>query len=256
MNILFLGDIMGRTGREAVFDHLYDLREKYSADLCIANGENSAGGFGITRAVAEELTRAGVDVFTMGNHTWSKKEILYLFNEYDIVRPYNISKSEPGSGILTFTSPSGEKCAVINLIGRVYMNLPCENPFFAADEALKSIDSSIKNIIVDFHAEATSEKKALGYYLDGRVSAVFGTHTHVQTADEIILDGKTAYITDAGMCGPVTSVLGAKKEIAISRFIDDPQKSFELAGGKRELNGIFLKTDKDGKAVEIERLKL
>ncbi len=254
LNILFFADICGRSGREAVFDRIYDLREEYNADVCIANGENAAGGFGLSRDTAYDLSRAGVDVFTMGNHVYSKKEIINLFDEYNIIRPYNLPKGDPGQGYFIFTAKNGEKLAVINLLGRLYMDLPVSNPFFAIDEVLEEIKGKAEHVVLDFHAEATSEKKAMGYYLDGRVSAVFGTHTHVQTADECILPNKTAYMTDVGMCGALHSVLGAKKEIAISRFTSAVYSRFEGAEGERRVNAVFIKTNKDGRAEEIVRI--
>jgi len=256
LNIIFIGDISGRPGREAIFDHIYNLREKYNVDVCIANCENAAGGFGVNRDIIEELTRAGVDVFTTGNHVWSKKEIINLLNDdYNLLRPHNLPPSDPGTGVLVYTTKKGEKIAVINLLGRLYMNVPASNPFFAADEILNSLSSDIKNIIVDFHAEATSEKKALGYYLDGRVSGVFGTHTHVQTADECILPNKTAYITDVGMSGAVNSILGINKDFAISKFISSVPSKIEIATGERCINAVFVKTDFDGKAQDIVRIR-
>lgn len=254
MNILFFADISGRCGREAVFDSIYDLKERYGADVIIANGENAAGGFGITKSIAEELARAGVDIITTGNHVYSKKEIIPLFDELNIIRPLNLPRNDPGAGYIVYTARSGEKIAVINLLGRLYMDLPASSPFFAIDEALEEIKGRARHIVVDFHAEATSEKKAMGYYLDGRVSAVLGTHTHVQTADERILPKKTAYITDVGMCGAVDSVLGAKKEIAISRFTSAVNARFEEAGGQRFINAVFIKTNDEGQAEEIVRI--
>lgn len=254
MKILFLGDIVGRCGREAVFSRLYDLKEKYNIDVCIANVENASGGFGINKDAAEELSRAGIDVFTTGNHVFSKKDVLQMFDNYNIVRPYNFPEKDPGVGYVAFTAKNGEKVAVINLIGRLYIDLPVSNPFLAADEALSKIEA--KHIFVDFHAEATSEKKAFGFYLRGRVSGIFGTHTHVQTSDETILEGGTAYITDAGMCGAVDSVLGADPKMAISRFTSAVKCQYEGAKGKSEVCGLFVETDENGKAVKIERIKL
>lgn len=257
MNILFIGDICGRSGRDAVFDKLYDLKQKYEVDVCIANCENAAGGFGITLPIFEELERAGVDGFTTGNHVWSKKDIVKLFDDgFNIIRPANLPKDDPGDGYMIFTAKNGEKIAVINIMGRVYIDMPLDNPFHCVDRILGEIGDRAKHILVDFHAEATSEKRAMGYFLDGRVSAVFGTHTHVQTADECILKGGTAYITDAGMTGPEESVLGVKKELAIAKFTSSQPVRFEAAEGKGMLCGVFVKTDEKGKAVKIERIRV
>lgn len=251
MKILFFGDIVGRAGREAVFTEMDALCRRFSPDLVIANCENASGGFGISRESAEMLKKIGVDVFTTGNHVWSKRDILQLFDEMPLLRPYNLPKSDPGVGFLTL-DVGGERVAVVNLIGRLYMDMPADNPFFALDEVLKKIDAP--HIVVDFHAEATSEKKALGYYAAGRVSGVFGTHTHVQTADDTILSGGTAYITDVGMCGAVHSILGAAVEPAILRFTSSVRRPYEAADGNRAVHGVFLETDKCGHAIRFERI--
>ena len=254
MRILFFGDIVGRPGREAVLQNIQTLRKTYRADVCIANGENAAGGFGLSREHAETLSRAGIDVFTMGNHVWSKKEIIGMLDEMAIIRPHNLPASDPGSGVYTFVTDSGEKLLVVNLIGRVYMDVPAGSPFEALDEIVKTADTP--HILVDFHAEATSEKKALGYYADGRISALFGTHTHVQTADDCILPGGTAYISDVGMCGAVDSVLGAEISHAIERFTSSVRKSYEGARGRAAVSAVFLETNEKGRAVQIERISL
>lgn len=253
MKILFFGDIVGRPGREAVLENINMLRRRYGADVVIANCENAAGGFGISREHAETLLRAGVDVFTTGNHVWSKKEIISLFDEIPIVRPHNLPSSDPGTGILVYTTDKGEKIAVINLLGRLYMDMPAESPFETLDKLLETVDTP--HIFVDFHAEATSEKKALGYYADGRVSAVIGTHTHVQTADECILPEGTAYLTDAGMCGAVDSILGAAVPIAVARFTSSVRRGFEVARGRHMASGVFIETNEKGKAIRIERIQ-
>ncbi len=252
MKILFFGDIVGRPGREAVLENINMLRKTYHADVCVANCENAAGGFGITREHAETLMRAGVDVFTTGNHVWSKKEIIGLFDHMPILRPHNLPKSDPGEGVLVYTADNGERLAVINLIGRVYMDLPASSPFDALDAALETLDTP--HILVDFHAEATSEKKALGYYADGRVSAVLGTHTHVQTADECILSGGTAYISDVGMCGAIDSVLGAALPQAIERFTSSVRRGYEGAKGRHAAAAMFVETNDKGRAIRIERI--
>ncbi len=253
MKILFFGDIVGRPGREAVLENINMLRKRFGADVCIANCENAAGGFGITREHAETLLRAGVDVFTTGNHVWSKKEIIGLFDEMPILRPHNLPAKDPGSGIFIYTTDRGEKLAVINLLGRLYMDMPSKSPFETADALLKSVDTP--HIFVDFHAEATSEKKALGYYLDGRVSAVIGTHTHVQTADECILPSGTGYLTDAGMCGAIDSVLGVDSAIAVERFTSSVRRGYEVARGRHMASGVFIETNDKGKAIRIERIQ-
>lgn len=253
MKILFFGDIVGRPGREAVLENINMLRKAYRADVCVANCENAAGGFGITREHAETLMRAGVDVFTTGNHVWSKKEIIGLFDRMPILRPHNLPKGDPGTGVLVYTADNGEKLAVINLIGRVYMDLPADSPFDTLDAILETLDTP--HVLVDFHAEATSEKKALGYYADGRVSAVLGTHTHVQTADECILPGGSAYISDVGMCGAIDSILGADVPRAIERFTSSVRRGYEGAKGRHMAAAVFVETNEKGHAVRIERIQ-
>ncbi len=252
MKILFFGDIVGRAGREAVLENINMLRKQYAADVCVANGENAAGGFGLTREHAELLARAGVDVFTTGNHVWSKKEIIDLMDTMPVLRPHNLPKKDPGEGVYVYTTDRGEKLAVINLIGRVFIDMPSDSPFEALDAALSTIDTP--HVLVDFHAEATGEKKALAYYAAGRVSAVFGTHTHVQTADEQILEGGTAFITDVGMCGAQDSVLGATPEMAIMRFTSSVRRGYEGATAGRAVCAVFVETDERGRAIRIERI--
>ncbi len=252
MKILFFGDIVGRVGRDAVMASISELRRQFAPDVCVANCENASGGFGITRDGAETLLRAGIDVFTTGNHVWSKKEIIELFDEIPIIRPYNLPAGDPGAGMVTYSTPNGQKLCVINLMGRLYMDFPTSNAFFALDEAIQKADTP--HILVDFHAEATSEKKALGYYADGRVSAVLGTHTHVQTADACILEGGTAYITDVGMCGASHSVLGAAVPVAVARFTSSVRRPYEAAEGKWEVHAVFIETDENGRAVQMMRL--
>lgn len=258
MKILFLGDISGRAGRGAACYLLHDLKEELGAELCIANGENAAGGFGLSRDAFDELSRAGVDVFTMGNHVWGKKEVVSLMEEGEsIIRPFNFPAADPGEGVAIFKAESGERAAVINLIGRLYIELPAENPFFAAERAIEGLPADIKTIFIDFHAEATSEKAALAWHLDGRASAVIGTHTHVQTADEQILPKGTAFMTDAGMTGPLNSVLGINPAGAIGRFTASFPTRFEMAGGEALLCGVFIRTNPEtGMAEEIKRIRL
>ena len=258
MNILFIGDIMGRCGRDAVFELLPEIKDEYNIDYTIANGENASGGLGMNRRGYEELCRAGIDFFTMGNHTYSKKEIISLFNDGEnIVRPANLEGENPGEG-MAIINIGIAKLAIINLIGRLYIDENNRSPFFEADELIKKANEKTPNIIIDFHAEATSEKEALGYYLDGRVSAVLGTHTHIQTADERILPSGTAYITDVGRTGAVDAVLGLDKDASIARFIlpaDTKKPPFKVAEGKGQLCAVVIKIDEtSGKAEDIIRL--
>lgn len=253
--ILFIGDIVGRPGRIAVRELLPGLAGKYSPDLIIANGENSAGGFGITPEIAEELKSLQVDVITSGNHIWDKKEIYdYLGSEKRLLRPANYPEGAPGVGSSVYQCPSGVKVGVVNLMGRVFMDgLDC--PFRAASEAVRKISGETPIIFVDMHAETTSEKAAMGYYLDGKVSAVIGTHTHIQTSDERVLPNGTAFISDAGMTGPTDSVIGMRKEIIIERFLTQMPVRFEVAAKGVELQGVFITVASDGKAAHIERVK-
>lgn len=258
MNILFIGDIMGRSGRDAVFELLPEIKEEYSIDYTIANGENASGGLGMNTSGYEELCRAGIDFFTMGNHTFSKKDIIRLLNDGEnIIRPANYKEETPGDG-MAIVNVGDKKLAIINLIGRLYIDENNLSPFFVADSLIEEAKKRTNNIIVDFHAEATSEKEALGYYLDGRVSAVVGTHTHIQTADERILPKGTAYITDAGRTGTRDSVLGLDKDASIARFIlppDEKKPPFNVAKGKAHLCGVVIKIDdQSGRAEEIKRI--
>ena len=252
MNILCIGDIVGRNGAETLISQLKYIKQDFDIDFVIANGENATTGNGINKNRADYLLDGGVDVITLGNHAFSKREVGMLFKEkYPIVRPLNMPKKTPGSGYI-IKKCNGHDIAVVNLVGRVFMN-PCDCPFAAADELLSQIDAKI--VFVDFHAEATSEKKALGWYLAGRTTCVFGTHTHVQTADEEILKNHTAYISDIGMTGPHNSVLGVKKEIAIKRFLTMMHEKYENADGMCSINGIVVSVDEEtGKATGIKRI--
>ena len=258
MNILFIGDIMGRCGRDAVFELLPEIKDEYNIDYTIANGENASGGLGMNRRGYEELTRAGIDFFTMGNHTFSKKEIISLLNEGEnIVRPANLPGENPGDG-MAIININSTKLAIINLIGRIYIDENNLSPFFTADELVEKAREKTNNIIIDFHAEATSEKEALGYYLDGKATAVLGTHTHIQTADERILPNGTAYITDVGRTGAIDAVLGLDKNASIARFTlpaDTKKPPFKVAEGKGQLCAVVIKIDEEtGKAEEIIRI--
>lgn len=248
MLILAIGDIIGKPGRKALSQLLPGLRRQYGIDLVMANGENAAGGIGLTLATAWEMLNAGADVLTSGNHIWMHREIYpYLDGEMPILRPLNYPPGVPGRGHIVIG-----KVAVVNLIGRVFIgDLDC--PFQAMDKLLSELEQPI--IIVDFHAEATSEKVAMGRYLDGRVSAVLGTHTHVGTTDAQILPGGTAYVSDIGMTGPLDSVIGDDAEAAIQRFLTRMPHRLSVGKGKIALNGILVKVDDDtGKALSIERI--
>lgn len=256
MKILFIGDIVGRSGREAVLAELENLKYKEGIDFCIANGENASGGLGMSRRAYEELKSAGIDYFTMGNHTFSKPDAGHLLSEGEnICRPANYTDFCPGEGYAIVTDSKGRKIAVMNLMGTVYNDIALTNPFLAADELIEKIKNVTNIIILDFHAEATSEKIAMGQYLDSRVSAVVGTHTHVQTADAMILPGKTAYITDVGMTGPQASVLGMKSEIAIKRFLTGEKVRYEQSRNKAVIHAVIIEiADETGNALSIKAI--
>ncbi len=257
MKVLFIGDICGRPGRRVVANLLPKLKEMYRVDFTIANGENAAGGFGITPKVADELLGMGIDILTSGNHVWDRKEIIeYIAKNDNLLRPINFPPQVPGGGSATMTSADGSKVAIIQVIGRTFM-APSACPFTSLDGEIARVSSQTKIIIVDLHAEATSEKVALGWYLDGRVSAAIGTHTHVQTADERVLPGGTAYITDVGMTGPRDSVIGVDKEQAISRFLSMIPRRFEVAQGPAQFCGALIEIDPErGRAEKILRLQI
>jgi metallophosphoesterase (TIGR00282 family) len=264
MRVLFIGDIVGSPGREIVRDRLADLVLQKKIDLVIANGENSAAGFGITPKIAEELLRNGVEVISGGNHSWDRREIMeFLPHELRLLRPANFPDGNPGSGMYVGTAKNGMKYAVINLQGRVF--LPAiDDPFRKVDELLASLLADVAFVLVDVHAETTSEKIAMGWYLDGRATAVVGTHTHVATADERVLPEGTAYITDVGMTGPHTGVIGMDRAAIIKKFLDGLPARFEVAQGDVQMNAVLIETEDDGprnaagrlKARSIERLRL
>lgn len=257
MKILFLGDVVGSPGREALRKVVPSLITKEKLEFVIVNGENSAGGSGLTPSICDEIFDYGVDVITSGDHIWKKKEITeYINTTRRLIRPINYPKGVPGSGSTIVESKSGIKVGVMNIIGRVFMDaLDC--PFLAAMEEAKRMKEKTPVIIADMHAEATSEKIAISYYLDGFVSAVLGTHTHVQTADEKILPNGTAYITDCGMTGPFDGVIGRKKEQIISRFLTQMPMKFEMAEGDIRANGVIIDIDpKTGKAESIKRVNV
>jgi len=243
MKILFVGDIVGRPGREALKNHLANILEEKAIDLCIANAENAAAGNGITPRLVEELLSLQIDVLTSGNHIWDKREVLTYFDSQPrLLRPANYPPSAPGSGMFVGKTRSGEAFAVINLQGRVFMPaIDC--PFRIAERLLRDLSREIRTIFIDFHAEATAEKQAFGWYFDGKVSAIVGTHTHVPTADEQILPMGTAYITDVGMTGPHDSVIGVNKEIIQPKFISQIPAKFETATGDVRINAVELEVD-------------
>jgi metallophosphoesterase (TIGR00282 family) len=254
--IIFIGDLVGKPGRLAVTELLPTLTAEYKTDIVIANVENSAGGFGITPSIADDLLNIGVDLMTSGNHIWDRKEIYdYIGESRRLIRPANYPQGTPGSGSAVVTSEGGVKVGVMNLAGRVFMDdLDC--PFKAAEKELLNLKGESDIIIVDMHAETTSESMAMGWFLDGRVSAVIGTHTHVQTADERILAGGTAFITDAGMTGPLDSVIGMNKDFVLERFIKQMPVRFEVATEMVELHGVYVLVDSEsGRAIEIKRIK-
>lgn len=257
MKVLFIGDIVGSMGREMVIDYLPRLKRKYAADVIIVNGENAASGRGITKAIYQDLLHAGVDMVTMGNHTWDQKEIFDFIDDADyLIRPANFSEQAPGKGMAAVTK-NGVTLSVINLHGRTFLP-PHDDPFAKADQLIEEAKQLSPLIFIDFHAEATSEKIAMGWHVDGRASAVVGTHTHVQTADERILPGGTAYLTDAGMTGPYDEILGMKKESVLYRFHTNLPTRFEVPKkGRSQLNGLFTELDdKTGKALRIERIQI
>ncbi len=255
MNILFIGDIIGRPGRELIRVGLRALVDRYSLDLVIANAENSAAGFGITKDIGDTLLEWGVDVMTSGNHIWDKKEAMpYIAGEPRLLRPANYPAGVPGRGSYVAQTGDGRAVGVINVMGRVFM-LNIDDPFAVVLREIEAIRHRTRVIIVDFHAEATSEKVAMGWHLDGKVTAVLGTHTHVQTADERVLPGGTAYLTDAGMTGPHDSIIGMEKEPSLARFLNAMPSRFEPATGNPRLNGAVIEADdKTGRATNITRI--
>jgi metallophosphoesterase (TIGR00282 family) len=257
MKVLLIGDIMGEPGRRAVLRCLPKLIGQQGIDLVVANAENAAGGFGITPDLADELFETGVSVITTGNHAWDKKEILeYFKTEPRLLRPANYPPGVPGAGTVIVETPGGEKVAILHLMGRTFLpTIDC--PFQIGQREVASLKQETPAILVDMHAEATSEKMAMGHYLDGSVTAVVGTHTHVQTADEQILPKGTAYITDIGMTGPIHSVIGIKKELAIEKFLTQMPRRFEVASGPAVFCAVLIELDgRLGKALRIERLQL
>ncbi|HEY2625552.1 MAG TPA: TIGR00282 family metallophosphoesterase [Candidatus Udaeobacter sp.] len=255
LTVLFLGDIVGEPGRNAVIGRLPELKAKHALDFIIVNGENAAGGRGITGKITIDLLRAGVSVVTTGDHIWDQKDIMaFLDLEPRLLRPLNYPDGAPGSGSIVLETPKG-RIGVINVQARTFMQPILENPFLAVEPAVRKMREETSSIVVDAHGETTSEKIALGRFLDGKVSAVIGTHTHVQTADEQIFPGGTAFMCDAGMCGPVNSILGRKIEPIMNRFISNLPASFPVAGGEVRLHGALIEIDEaTGRALRITRL--
>ena len=235
MNILAIGDLVGELGLNKLAEEIENIKKEYKIDFIIVNGENVADGMGITKKAFDKIIKCGANVVTMGNHTWGKKEIFTFIDNPKLIRPANYPEGVVGKGYGIYEC-SGKKIAVINLIGRTEVNVLSENPFIKANEILKEIEGKADIIIVDFHAEATAEKVAMGYHLDGKVTAVFGTHTHIQTADEKLLDKGTAYITDIGMTGPKKSVIGMDIDASLKRFLTTLPEKYKIAQGESMLN--------------------
>lgn len=256
MNLLFVGDVFGKPGRRIVRERLDSLRQRLEADLVLANAENAAGGFGCTEEIGEELL-GRCDVLTSGNHIWDKKETQpYIARQRRLLRPYNYPSSSPGRGWYVYETESGAAVGVLNLMGRVFMD-PLDCPFQAADRVLAEKPEHVKTVFVDMHAETTSEKWAMGWYLAGRVSAVVGTHTHVPTADERILEGHTGFISDVGMTGTFESIIGIKKENVLKRMVHKLPERFEAAAGPAELNAVLVQVDEgSGACTGIRRIRV
>ncbi|MDQ5984973.1 MAG: 2',3'-cyclic-nucleotide 2'-phosphodiesterase [Syntrophus sp. SKADARSKE-3] len=257
MRILFIGDIVGKPGRLAVRELLPRLIADRQVDFVIANCENAAAGFGVTKDIVDDLFGYQIDVLTSGNHIWDKKEVMEFIDDYEaLLRPANYPVRAPGHGSVLMPTPAGIRVGVINLAGRIFMH-PLDCPFLSAEKEIARIGKQADVIFVDIHAEATSEKIAMGWFLDGKVSAVVGTHTHVQTADERILPQGTAYLTDAGMTGPFDSVIGTRKETVLDRFLLQMPNKFDVAKGDIRIQGVLIDIDEtNGKALAIERLSV
>lgn len=255
MRVLFIGDIVGKTGRRMVAEHVRSLRASEAIDLVVANGENAAGGNGLTHDVLDELLSVGIDVLTSGNHIFDKKEIFQFIDDVpQVLRPLNMPSGTPGRGYVV-VSPQGQPVAVVSLAGRAFMPFQYDDPFRAMDQLLTSLEGSVTTVLVDFHAETTSEKVALGWYLDGRVAAVVGTHTHVQTADERLLFHGTAYLTDLGMTGPTDSVIGVKTELVIKKLLTQMPVRFDTAQGAGQFGALLVDIDHaSGRATQVSRI--
>ncbi|MCW5732409.1 MAG: TIGR00282 family metallophosphoesterase [Alphaproteobacteria bacterium] len=260
MRVLYCGDVVGRSGREAILAEIPGLRQRLRLDFVAVNGENAAGGFGITGKICEEFYAAGVDAITLGNHAWDQKETLaYIGGDPKLLRPHNYPKGTPGKGVGIFAAPRGRKVAIVHVMGRVFMD-PLDDPFQTVEQELARmrLGVTVDFILVDIHGEATSEKMAMGHFVDGRASLVCGTHSHVPTADAQILPGGTAYQTDAGMCGDYNSVIGMEKGEPLARFTRKiPGGRFEPAAGPATLCGVYVETDdRTGLAIRIEPVRI
>lgn len=260
MRILFCGDVVGRSGREAIEKHLPQLKEKLKLDFIIVNGENAASGFGVTRSICENFVKNGADVITGGDHIWDQKETYSFITDYPkLLRPHNFPEGTPGTGARVFTAKNGKKVLVLHLLGQLFMKYALESPFEVAERVLEKykLHENIDAIIVDIHAEATSEKVALGHFLDGRVSLVCGSHTHIPTADHQILENGTAYITDAGMCGDYDSVIGFNKKASTKRFLTKVSlERLTTANNEGTLSGVFVELSENGLAKKIAPVRI
>lgn len=256
LNVLMIGDVAGKPGLQALKTVLPRLVADRRIDFVVANGENAAGGLGITPELARDMLKLGIDCITTGNHVWRQREIIdYIRREPRLLRPFNFPASQPGKGFGIFETPAGVRVGVVNLEGRVFMD-PADSPFAAADAAMEAL-AGTDVVLVDFHAEATSEKRAMGFHLDGRAAAVVGTHTHVQTADEQILAGGTAYLTDVGMTGPHDSVIGMRRDIVMDRFVSGMPHSFKIARHGVRFQAVHIRCDlATRRAIAIERIDL
>lgn len=256
MNILAVGDIVGQVGVKELQKRLPKLKEEYKIDFCIVNGENAAEGMGITENLFNDILHAGADMVTMGNHTWGKKDIFKFIDNPQILRPINYPEGVCGKGMNIYNCKN-KKIAVINALGRAEINILSENPFLEVKKAVDDIKEKVDIIILDFHAEASAEKMAMGYYLDGEITILFGTHTHVQTADEKILAKGTAYITDIGMTGPKDSIIGMEKDAALKRFLTALPEKYKIAQGEAMLNAcVFEVNDETNKVGKIKRISI
>lgn len=256
MNILAVGDIVGQVGVKELQKRLPKLKEEYKIDFCIVNGENAAEGMGITENLFNDILHAGADMVTMGNHTWGKKDIFKFIDNPQILRPINYPEGVCGKGMNIYNCKN-KKIAVINALGRAEINILSENPFLKVKKTVDNIKEKVDIIILDFHAEASAEKMAMGYYLDGEITILFGTHTHVQTADEKILSKGTAYITDIGMTGPKDSIIGMEKDAALKRFLTALPEKYKIAQGEAMLNAcVFEVNDVTNKVEKIKRISL
>ena len=255
MKIISIGDVVGNVGVKKLKETLPIIKKNESIDFVIVNGENAADGMGLTYSIFKEFMNIGVNVVTMGNHTWAKKDIFNFIDNPKLLRPANYPSNVPGN-LYGIYECNGKKIGVINLIGRVDVNVLSENPFLTVDKIINEIKKDVDIIVVDFHAEATAEKKAMGYYLDGKVNIVFGTHTHIQTADEQILNNGTAYITDIGMTGPKNSIIGMNIASSVKRFVTSLPEKYKCAEGEGVLNGVIFEVSEQNKITDIKRIKM